>query len=111
MGADGEAGGSGTDADIYLNLQQKVLLQKLRPAAIRSPHQVAKVIMRLHLNKNFLTLQDKNQGFTLIEILVALVLIVLYEPGPQQSFSSRNDLDKEVYGIERAIRLCQTKPL
>lgn len=61
--------------------------------------------MRLHLNKNFLTNQNSNQGFTLIEILVALVLIVLVMSlALSNPFSSRNDLDREVNSLERAIR-------
>ncbi|MBC7540923.1 MAG: prepilin-type N-terminal cleavage/methylation domain-containing protein [Bacteriovorax sp.] len=61
--------------------------------------------MRLHLNNNFFRLQNKNQGFTLIEILVALVLIVLVTSlAISHPFSSRNDLDKEVNSLERAIR-------
>jgi prepilin-type N-terminal cleavage/methylation domain-containing protein len=61
--------------------------------------------MRLHLNNNFFKLQNKNQGFTLIEILVALVLIVLVTSlAISHPFSSRNDLDKEVNSLERAIR-------
>ena len=61
--------------------------------------------MRLHLNKKFFTHQNNNQGFTLIEILVALVLIVLVMSlALSNPFSSRNDLDKEVNSLERAIR-------
>jgi prepilin-type N-terminal cleavage/methylation domain-containing protein len=46
-----------------------------------------------------------NQGFTLIEILVALVLIVLIMAlAISNPFSSRGDLDKEVNSIERALR-------
>lgn len=61
--------------------------------------------MRQHLNKNFLTIQNNNQGFTLIEILVALVLIVLVMSlALSNPFSSRNDLDKEVNSLERAVR-------
>lgn len=61
--------------------------------------------MRPHLNKKFLNAQNNNQGFTLIEILVALVLIVLVMSlALSNPFSSRNDLDKEVNSIERAIR-------
>lgn len=52
--------------------------------------------------KNFL----KNyQGFTLIEILVALTLIALaLGLSLGNPFSSRNDLDNDVSSIERAIR-------
>ena len=61
--------------------------------------------MRPLLNKNIFKLQNNNQGFTLIEILVALVLIVLVMSlAISNPFSSRNDLDKEVNSIERAIR-------
>ena len=61
--------------------------------------------MRLLLNRKFLTLQNNNQGFTLIEILVALVLIVLVSSlALSHPFSSRNDLDKEVNYLERAVR-------
>ena len=61
--------------------------------------------MRQLLNKNFFKLQKNDQGFTLIEILVALVLIVLVMSlAISNPFSSRNDLDKEVNSIERAIR-------
>lgn len=61
--------------------------------------------MRQLLNKKTNTLLKNNQGFTLIEILVALVLIALILGISISSpFSSRNDLDKDVNGIERAIR-------
>ena len=61
--------------------------------------------MRPHLNKNFVKSLNNDQGFTLIEILVALVLIVLVMSlAISNPFSSRNDLDKEVNSIERAIR-------
>ncbi len=61
--------------------------------------------MRLHLNNQFLIRQNNNQGFTLIEILVALVLIALASSiAISHPFSSRKDLDKEVNSIERAIR-------
>ena len=61
--------------------------------------------MRPHLNKNFVTSINNNQGFTLIEILVALVLIVLVMSLALNSpLSSRSDLDKEVNSLERAIR-------
>ena len=60
--------------------------------------------MRLHLNNIFLKQQNKNQGFTLIEILVALVLIALVLGISVSSpFSSRKDLDNEVTSIERAL--------
>ncbi len=63
-----------------------------------------KVIMRQHLNK-FFQKQFHNQGFTLIEILVALVLIAfILGISLNSPFSSRNDLDKDVNSIERAIR-------
>lgn len=46
-----------------------------------------------------------NQGFTLIEILVALVLITLVlSLAISNPFSSRDDLDKEASAIERALR-------
>ncbi|MDO9183239.1 MAG: prepilin-type N-terminal cleavage/methylation domain-containing protein [Bacteriovorax sp.] len=65
----------------------------------------AKAIMRLHLNKKFFILLNNKQGFTLIEILVALFLIVLVMSlSLSTSFSSRADLDQEVSSIERAIR-------
>lgn len=61
--------------------------------------------MRQLLNNRFTTLLKNNQGFTLIEILVALVLMAIVlgisVSGP---FSSRNDLDKDVNSLERAIR-------
>jgi len=61
--------------------------------------------MRQHLNNYFYKIKKHNQGFTLIEILVALVLIALVLTISISSpFSSRNDLDKEVNSIERAIR-------
>lgn len=60
--------------------------------------------MRQHLNK-FLTNQKNDQGFTLIEILVALVLIAfILGISLNSPFSSRNDLDKDVNSIERAVR-------
>ena len=58
----------------------------------------------LHKTKpeqNFLT----NQGFTLIEILVALTLIALVLAlSINNPFSSRNELDPVVNDIERALR-------
>jgi prepilin-type N-terminal cleavage/methylation domain-containing protein len=61
--------------------------------------------MRPLLNNKFFRLQNNNQGFTLIEILVALVLVVLVMSlAISNPFSSRDDLDKEVNSIERAIR-------
>lgn len=61
--------------------------------------------MRPHLNSLFKNHLKNNQGFTLIEILVALVLIALVLGISISSpFSSRNDLDKDVNAIERAIR-------
>lgn len=46
-----------------------------------------------------------NQGFTVIEILVALVLIVLVlSLAISDTFTSSDDLDKESENIERAIR-------
>lgn len=61
--------------------------------------------MRQHLNKKFISNLRNNQGFTLIEILVALVLIVLVMSlALSNPFSSRKDLDHEVSSIERAIR-------
>lgn len=60
--------------------------------------------MRQHLNKFFQS-QTSSQGFTLIEILVALVLIAfILGISLNSPFSSRNDLDKDVNSIERAIR-------
>ena len=65
----------------------------------------AKVIMRPLLNNKFKVQLKNNQGFTLIEILVALVLIALVLGISITSpFSSRNDLDKDANAIERAIR-------
>lgn len=61
--------------------------------------------MRLLLNKKFKSQLKNNHGFTLIEILVAMVLVVLVLSISLSSpFSSRNDLDKDVAAIERAIR-------
>ncbi len=61
--------------------------------------------MRQLLNKKTNTLLDNNQGFTLIEILVALAIIALiFGLSLSSPFSSRNDLDKDVNNIERAIR-------
>jgi prepilin-type N-terminal cleavage/methylation domain-containing protein len=61
--------------------------------------------MRQLLSKNFSKSLKNNQGFTLIEILVALVLIAfVLGISVSGSFSSRNDLDKDVNSIERAIR-------
>jgi len=61
--------------------------------------------MRQLLNNRFTTLLKNSQGFTLIEILVALVLLALVlSISISSPFSSRNDLDKDVNSIERAIR-------
>ncbi len=62
--------------------------------------------MKLLLRKNNTTIKILNhQGFTLIEILVALVLITLVlSLAISNPFSSRDDLDKESSGIERALR-------
>ncbi|MGZ3788696.1 MAG: pilus assembly FimT family protein [Bacteriovorax sp.] len=61
--------------------------------------------MRQLLNKNFFNHLKNNQGFTLIEILVALVLIALVLGiSVSGSFSSRDSLDKDVNSIERALR-------
>jgi prepilin-type N-terminal cleavage/methylation domain-containing protein len=50
-------------------------------------------------------LHKNNQGFTLIEILVALVLITLVlSLAISNPFSSRDDLDKEANDVERALR-------
>lgn len=88
-----------------LELPQRMQLQKEKQVARHSLQQVAKAIMRPHLNKKFLRLQNNNQGFTLIEILVALFLIVLVMSlALTNPFSSRQDLDKEVSSLERAIR-------
>lgn len=66
---------------------------------------VEKEIMRQHLNNRLSTLLKNNQGFTLIEILVALVLMALVLGITISSpFSSRDDLDKDVNSIERSIR-------
>ncbi|RPJ66206.1 MAG: prepilin-type N-terminal cleavage/methylation domain-containing protein, partial [Alphaproteobacteria bacterium] len=66
---------------------------------------VEKETMRQLLNNKFSTLLKNNQGFTLIEILVALVLMALVLGITISSpFSSRDDLDKDVNSIERAIR-------
>ncbi len=63
-----------------------------------------KEIMRQLLNSHFFKKQKQDQGFTLIEILVALVLIALVlSISISSPFSSRKDLDKEVNSIERAI--------
>jgi prepilin-type N-terminal cleavage/methylation domain-containing protein len=62
--------------------------------------------MRPLLHKNNKKKKRKyNQGFTLIEILVALVLITLVlSLAISNPFSSRDDLDKEVSSVERALR-------
>lgn len=61
--------------------------------------------MRPLLNKKTSIQLTNNQGFTLIEILVALVLIALVLAiSISNPLSSRDDLEKEVNGIERAIR-------
>lgn len=61
--------------------------------------------MRQLLNNKFFKTLKSNQGFTLIEILVALVLITLVLGISISSpFSSRDDLDKNVNSVERAIR-------
>ena len=56
--------------------------------------------------KYFFKLQKTNQGFTLIEILVALVLVALVLTISFSSpfTSSRDNLDHEVANLERAIR-------
>lgn len=60
--------------------------------------------MRLHLNKFFNAHLKQEQGFTLIEILVALVLIALILGISINSpFSTRDDLDKESENIQRAL--------
>lgn len=61
--------------------------------------------MRLLLNKERPKLINNNHGFTLIEILVAMVLVVLVLTSViSRPFSSKDDLDKDVNSIERAIR-------
>lgn len=61
-------------------------------------------MMRLHHSK-FLKQQINDQGFTLIEILVALTLVAfILGISLNSPFSTRNDLDKDVNSIERAIR-------
>lgn len=61
--------------------------------------------MRPLLNNRFTNHLKNNQGFTLIEILVALVLMALIlSISISNPFSSRDDLDKDVNSIERAIR-------
>lgn len=58
----------------------------------------------LHKNK-YKNTYKANQGFTLIEILVAFVLITLVlSLAISNPFSSRDDLEKEANGIERALR-------
>ncbi len=64
-----------------------------------------KAVMRQLNNNKYFNTQFKKQGFTLIEILVALVLIAfILSISITSPFSSRADLDKEVNSIERAIR-------
>ena len=61
--------------------------------------------MRPLLHKNNTQKIFNDQGFTLIEILVALVLITLVlSLAISNPFSSRDDLDKEANDIERAMR-------
>jgi prepilin-type N-terminal cleavage/methylation domain-containing protein len=61
--------------------------------------------MRLHLSKFLKKSLNQNQGFTLIEILVALVLIALVLGiSINGSFNSRESLDRDVANVERAIR-------
>lgn len=61
--------------------------------------------MRPLLSKNFFKEQINSRGFTLIEILVALLLIVLVLSLALNSpFSSRDDLDNQVKDLERAVR-------
>jgi prepilin-type N-terminal cleavage/methylation domain-containing protein len=61
--------------------------------------------MRQLHNNQLIFLLKKNQGFTLIEILVALALITLVLgisiSGPN---SSRSSLDKDVNSLERSLR-------
>ena len=66
---------------------------------------VGKEIMRQLLSKKNSIHLNNNQGFTLIEILVALVLIALIlAVSISNPLSSRDDLEKDVNGIERALR-------
>ena len=61
--------------------------------------------MRQLLNKEIATTLKKNDGFTLIEILVAMVLMtIILGISLSGSFSSRGNLDNDVNSIERALR-------
>lgn len=61
--------------------------------------------MRPLLSNQLIKNLANNRGFTLIEILVALVLIALIlSISISNPFSSRQDLDKDVNSIERSIR-------
>ena len=61
--------------------------------------------MRQLLNNQLVTSFKKNDGFTLIEILVAMVLMtIILSISLSGSFSSRGNLDKDVNSIERALR-------
>jgi prepilin-type N-terminal cleavage/methylation domain-containing protein len=63
------------------------------------------VVVRPLENKLNSKLLLKNQGFTVIEILVALVLITLVMAvAISDPFNSSEDLYKEADGLERSIR-------
>lgn len=66
---------------------------------------VEKVTMRQLLNNQLPSALKKNHGFTLIEILVAMVLMtIILAISLSGSYSSRDNLDKDVNSIERALR-------
>lgn len=61
--------------------------------------------MRPLHNSRLPTLLKDNRGFTLIEILVALVLMAtIMGISLSGAFSSRDDLDNDVNSLERAVR-------
>lgn len=69
---------------------------------------VPREVMRKLLRNKFIqqkNLLRSNQGFTVIEILVALVLVVLVlSLAMSSSFNSSNHLDEEAENLERAVR-------